>query len=206
MSLTIQALAAAGSLITAVGILFLWRQTSLMRAQIRDDHDRSRREKLVTVMREWNQDISQSTAAAQKLAAALGREQCTAIFRMEPIEIDESLLPLATSALAELGTDLQSQDGWVKLGVREVTHLRYLVISYLNTLETCLAAWHLGIVEMEHMEEEFSFLTDRSMTDPALVAFREVLGANDGYPALRAFLKKVAEKNTERHAEPIAIK
>ena len=204
--LVLQAFAVIGSLVTAAGILFLWKQTRQMQKQTQDDHERSRREELITVMRNWNQDISPNSAAAQKLGASLSTKQCKALNRMEPIEIDEEHLPLLKAALTGIATDLRVENGSVLVGVQEVTHLRYLIVRYLNTLEICLAAWHLGIVDLPHMESEFSFLSDCSVTDPALSKFRSVLGTEDKYPALTAFLKTITEKRSVQPERPLNTK
>src|SRR5207244_3296952 len=56
---------------TAVGVLFLWQQTSILRQQARDDHDRSRRESAISLLNDWTAGLRRENSAARRFAETL---------------------------------------------------------------------------------------------------------------------------------------
>ena len=191
---------AVANIVVAGGIIFVWKQLGLLRRQFYDDHERSRKQTLIEVMREWNKEIGPETAAAQKLVANLDDETCRKIANMQPAQLPKNCLPLASATFKgdlKLASE-QSAESLLELGAEHSAHLRFLAVEYLNVLETSLSAWRLGIVDLETMEDEFSFLIDNSLTDPALTTFRRVLGNRDGFPSLVAFLSHVETKSAAK--------
>lgn len=70
-----------------------------------------------------------------------------------------------------------------------LTELRWHVITYLNTLETILVSWQLGIVDREVIEEEFDFIKDASK-GCTLAEFRHTAG---GFPVIEAFIDAIKD-------------
>jgi hypothetical protein len=192
------------NLVMAGGIIFVWMQFKLLEAQlkllqlqIRDDHERGRREALISVMREWNRDLKPETAAAQKLVARLTESECRMIENLLEVQLANKHHPLTIAALGPLAPPFNAENGSFLLGIREVAHLRFLINEYFNALETSLSAWRLGIVDISLMEEQFSFLLDNTVTDASLKVYRSILGTNNGLPSLEAFIKKASLPSKE---------
>lgn len=197
IDMVLKALSTAANIVVAVSVFFVWKQLSLLKKQGNDDHERSRKETLVDVMREWNREVGPVTAAAQKLVSQLNQDQCRKINNIEAVSLSTDFLPLASAALGgklDKKILIEPKDSF-KLNVEQSAHLRFLAINYLNTLETSISAWDLEIVDSEKMEEEFNFLIDQSMTDPSLTTFRKILGKDDGFPSLRKFINTVTQKH-----------
>lgn len=74
-----------------------------------------------------------------------------------------------------------------KVDGKILTELRWHVIAYLNTLETVLTAWDLGIVDRKTVEEQFAFLKDTSK-GVTLTLFRNIAG---GYPVIEKFINTI---------------
>ena len=68
-----------------------------------------------------------------------------------------------------------------------LTELRWHVITYLNTLETIMISWQLGIVDRDTIEEQFQFVND-PLKGSTLSEFRHTAG---GFPAIEAFIDKI---------------
>ena len=75
-----------------------------------------------------------------------------------------------------------------------LTELRWHVITYLNTLETVLISWHLGIVDRETIEEEFAFINDASK-GCTLAEFRHTAG---GFPVIEEFIDAIKEPSPKK--------
>lgn len=78
-----------------------------------------------------------------------------------------------------------------------LTELRWHVVTYLNTLETIMVSWDLGIVDRTTIEEQFAFVRDTSR-GATLSQFRHVAGA---YPLIEKFIDNTKEKSSAPKSE-----
>lgn len=165
-------------------------QLSLTEQQIKDSHDEHRREKTVDTMFTWCESLLRDTALAEQVTRKLSTEQCQCLYEQRPFnvtpEVKSSLckfcpFPDAECEKCSLKEDSTLVDGKIH------TELRHHVMKYLNTLETIMVAWQLGIIDRKTIEEQFKFLIADGKGE-ALHNLRDVAG---GYPAIGEFLSKI---------------
>ncbi len=191
---------ALASIITALGVIFLWVQSRLLQRQLEADHERSRRELTLTLMHQWNASISPVTAAAQKIVEKLSFDQCRALANFQPFKLDSEHRPLLETCLSEVlaGDPREEQGGQIKLSPKQVTRLRFQVAEYLNETETVVMGWHMSVVDRGVIEHEFQFLYDEKTGDNALGNFRQAMGGEEAFPALEEFGKVIRQKRKQR--------
>ena len=86
----------------------------------------------------------------------------------------------------------------VQLSAREVSKLRWLVISYLNLFESILVAWQYSVADREIIEAQFSYLFDLTNGCDALSTYRQACGGENSYPAIEVFSAHVQEQKHKK--------
>ncbi len=177
-------------------------QIFLLKKQIKDGHEERRRENTVRIMESWCLSVKKDTCIAEQVARKLNREQCKKLYKHEAFTISKEIkndvckfCPLDSCDCNECS--LKNEHGEYVLDGKILTELRWHVITYLNTLETVMVAWHIGAVDRDIIEEQFQFLTDanKGMT---LSEFRHSAG---GFPMIEEFIdeiKKDKPKNPKK--------
>lgn len=162
--------------------------------QIQKHHEERRRENTVTFMSNWYSSVKKDTFIAEQVARQLNPSQCQSLYQHNSFYVSEEIkkdickfCPLVDKC------DNCSLKGSNKIDGKILTELRWHVIAYLNTLETMLVAWDLGIVDKKTVEEQFQFLCDSSRGE-TLVGFRHSAG---GYPVIEKFLDAIKEKGSK---------
>ena len=188
---------ALANIVTAAGIILLWKQLVLTKKMVSADHERSRRKFALETFREWNRSLKPDTSAARKLIAALNKEQCERIVKYEPVKIEKKHQHLVELCFAQspLSASFEIHEREIFLKDAAVKQLRYLGVDYLNELEIALSAWLKAVGDKEYIESEFKFLDDDS-NGSTLPLFREAF-TTGFYPAIRAFLSRDREKDDE---------
>lgn len=164
-------------------------QLFLLRKQMKNQHEERRRENTIQFMITWCNSLKKDTCIAEQVARKLNTDQCQALYRHQSFEVAESIkkeickfCPLDCSVCNECKLKNSNVvDGKI------LTELRWHVITYLNTLETVLISWDLGIVDRKTIEEQFEFLNDVSKGS-TLSEFRRTAG---GYPVIEAFIDTI---------------
>lgn len=95
--------------------------------------------------------------------------------------------------------NLTEEDGFI-VGVtaKHIIQLRWLMIDYLNTLETVLVYWWQGTANESLLEHEFSFLRNNSDSSRPVRQLIDSFGAGN-FPAISSFLNS---GTTARAPEP----
>jgi len=141
------------SVITASSIFFFAQQTRLLRQQLKEDHDRSRRQQAIVMVTQWADTIQQSCGSARKLADALTESENELISKEAAITISVDKAELVrycltdkvpASRLAEI-----TKTGKILLSSQETSLIRWQLIRYLNRLECILAAAKSGVADEE---------------------------------------------------------
>lgn len=201
--------AAICTTITAVCAVRALRSLSLLKNQISGDHERSRREMGVELMKFWqmfhvNQDLPYM--CARRLLGKLSSDQCKRVNKKESFTIGTEHKPLMDIALAfkkSITATLQGQ-GFTSAPIEphftfneaESTMLRGYGVRYLNNLEVVATAWRHHITDRKIIEEGFEGILDGS-DDTFLEHF---LYAQEHYKSLKLMmgeLKKQKAGNTE---------
>ena len=175
-------------------------QIFLLKKQISEHHEERRRENTINFMVDWCNSVKKDTCIAEQVARKLNNEQGISLYKHEAFEVSNNLkqeickfCPLSKDHCGEcsLSNEKNKVDGKI------LTELRWHVITYLNTLETILIAWDLGIVDTATIEEQFSFLKDPSK-GLTLSQFRNSAG---GYPVIEKFIDKIKEHSNTSKTE-----
>lgn len=188
---------AIASSITAIGIFILVYQLCLQRRIWQTDHERSRKEKAIEVVKDYTQSANQSWAAARMLVDKLGENECKKLFAGERLELEIAHKDLLL-AIIPLEFDESSIDEHVStitLNERQVFALRWQAVSFLNAVEIVLQAWARSVADKEIIENEMKFLYQPAQGLLALEKFRTCCGGRDAYPAIGDFVAYMRMKD-----------
>ncbi len=160
------------------------------------DHERSRREKTVDILFEWDKRLKKEGALARKIVETFSAEQCRELTSQSPMQVSGKLTPHLHQLF---GKDLDpDNNNIINLNEAHSSELRWHVITYLNALETVLVAWQYSIVDREIIEHQFSYLFKPSDGHEGLKHFRVATGGEDSYPAIEIFASHIMEKRREK--------
>jgi len=168
-------------------------QLTLAYQEMQNDHERSRREFTISLMKDWTLNLSHSSTIARKLVEGFSFEQCKAINSHGLLKVEKSKKEKITAVLQDVlgGRTISEENDFLVIEERDVSHLKYLLITYLNTLETILMSWKLAVADKEILEQEFSYLVKPEDGHEALATFRQVVGGTNAYPAIHSFVEKI---------------
>lgn len=168
---------------------FVVKQICLLKEQMKKQHEEKRRENTINYLFAWCNSVRKDTSIAEQVARKLSNEQGISLYKHESFCVSELIradickfCPLEKNQCAECS--LKNSN---KVDGKILTELRWHVINYLNTLETVLIAWDLGIVDRKTVEEQFAFLKDSSK-GVTLSQFRNIAG---GFPVIEKFIDKI---------------
>ena len=197
----------------------------LLIKQIKDEHEKSRREKCLDLLMTWSTNLAPETNFAVKIVEKFDREQCTKLYRMEEFYVSKKLCYEIKEVYSEYSKedettvckylngiekqDKKKCDGCelckkdkksdnVILDKYYIKKLRFSVIQYLNLLETVLIGWQNGIVDRDIIETQFSYLHDPSNNKNCLQDFRIASGLEETYPSIEAFCIKLEENRKKK--------
>ncbi len=84
---------------------------------------------------------------------------------------------------------IKEKDGYVTgLTSKHVIQLQWIMVDYMNTLETTLLYWWQGTANTEILEKEFSFIIDAPEVSRPVKQLLGCFGASN-YPAISAFIR-----------------
>ncbi len=198
MTYTPEWVSAIASSISALGIILIVIQILLSYLQIKKDHERSRREFTIGLMKDWTLNLSHSSSAARKLAESFDIAQCKAVYNHQTLKLPKEANEKIISVLQDVLVDdekLDEEGDQIILKEKHVAHLKFLLITYLNTLETILMAWKLSVADKNILEHEFSYLVKPEEGHEALSVFRQAVGGKNCYPAIHDFVATLKSKS-----------
>jgi hypothetical protein len=170
--------------------------------QLRLDHERSRRQTAVDLIRLWTASQMIETSTVIRLVQKFSPEQCEALVDNKAILImnidvtTEDILNCLTAGFPNLTNQNISQDGKIVITGRYCTYVRFRTMQYLNTLEAILAAWNCGIARRDIIEEQFRFLRLAPGADllKYRLAYQNLRGGNDAFPSISNFMSAMRPK------------
>ena len=179
--------------------LVCW-QIYLLKKQMQNQHEEKRRENTVDFMITWCNSVKKDTSIAAQVASRLTEDQSLQLYLTKAFTVNKEIkqdickfCPLGDGACQSCSL----REEGLKVDGKILTELRWHVISYLNTLETVLIAWDLGIVDSATIEAQFQFL--RATTKGFVLSnFRKSAG---GYPIIQKFLEANKESTQKSKSE-----
>lgn len=165
------------------------------------DHERSRREASVELIIKWSSSLNKKASLAKKYVEKLSKKQVTHLYAQEKIYFnssneDERVLCKNIKELLNCDnlTKDHESDAEFCLCEEESAELRWIIISYLNMLESILVAWQHHSADDTIIEQEFKYMFDLSRGNNILKDFRTVAGSEECYPAIEMFCNHLEEK------------
>lgn len=193
------------TIFASTAILGIAAQFFHSRKELKADHERSRREKTVDILLEWDQRLKKEGALARKIVETFSAEQCREIHAQLPITVNVKLQPLLKQLFNNDFQPQISQINQITLNEAYSSELRWHVITYLNALESVLVAWQYSIVDRDIIEHQFCYLFKPSDGHEGLKHFRVAAGGGDSYPAIEIFASHIKEKRRQKLVEKANI-
>ncbi len=191
------------SAVTAVATLLIIVEIMISLKQKRDLHDEQRRQKTVEIMMEWSKSLLKETSFAEKLVEGFNEEQCRALCKQIPFKVDkktkEDFCKICPDSDCAMCNDCKkSTESTYTIDGKQLSELRWYIVTYLNLLETVLVAWKQNVVDREIIEHEFSYLYDESKGWDVLSGFRNAAGGKKVYPVIDEFCEKLKCNSDEK--------
>jgi hypothetical protein len=187
--------------VAAVSAILVW-------LQLRADHERSRRELAVNLIKEWSDSIDVETASVIRLVRELNREQCELLVSRKPFKVDKTNLDFVRSCFEirfpEINNDpefdQQSVNTTININYKYSGYIRFVAARYVNSLESIMIAWYESVAQPRIIEGQFRFL--RSAPESSLVTLREAICRDnnnvDGFPCITRFLENMEPRYGSR--------
>jgi hypothetical protein len=188
--------------VAAISAILVWKQ-------LRADHERSRRELAMNILRDWSNSLEVETASVLRFVRLLNVEQCEKLEDRKPftVESSEETAALLKACLVfrfpEVNMDQQFDHN---LSNKTITinsiysgYIRFITAKFLNNLESVMVAWYENIAQPGIIEGQFEFL--RKDPKAHLATLRGVIANNnsaDGFPCLTRFLENLKPKYSNR--------
>lgn len=196
MSPNWDAVSAVATCATTLAIAVAWWQ-------LRADHERSTA-LAIDLLRHWCIDLSQRASVARRLAETLDDEQSRLLSTRKAVSVPRASGWMLRVALPpDLQWKQPDGDGPIVVPEDVATALRWEVVTYLNRLESVLAAWQHGVADQEIIEQQFAYLVSPREGHYALEKFRRAEG-EEHYPAIKAFVDWLRTQQTIPRRPPPA--
>lgn len=182
-------------------------QTVILAKQLVADHERSRREMAVKLVQTWAIQLNRKATLARRLVENLNEEQVRAIINQEQVKLDTKYLEFVKGCLPDNssfnnpGFSFEKDDSLL-IREKDASEIRWLIVSYLNLLESILLAWHNGIADKAMIENQFQYLVVPEKGHLILEKFRQAAGGTKAYPAIYAFVDELNTKNQTFKGKP----
>lgn len=185
-------ISAVANVVTAAGVVLAWRQIKAMNAQTaatvkqaKDDHDRSRREKAVALLAQWSASLTHKSSITRRFVESMDDQQSRDLFKQNKVSIREDQKYLASTALPTWTASS------AQLTESEATDVRWITVSYLNSLESVLASWRHNVADRDILEEQFGYLVSLEDGHFILEKFRIAAGGDKTFPAIAEFVSHI---------------
>lgn len=90
---------AIANCLMACGVFLAWRQILLANAELKADHERSRREKAIELCADWARNVKENTSDAVRIINSLTPADAAHVRNRQSVSIDENLLPIPSRSL-----------------------------------------------------------------------------------------------------------
>lgn len=190
--------------VAALGISLVVYQLALYKRELRDDHDRSRRENAVTYLMEWAKGLGRNASLTRRLVELLDEPQTKSLVALRPFSISADHRNLVIACLQpDIPEDeLRETDGRLLLTETHVKIIKWQLVSYINLLESILSAWRHNTADREMIEEQFQYLVAPEKGMTLFEVYRKVVDGPHTLPAINEFaatiLKRRAEEKTQQ--------
>ena len=141
------------------GLIYALYQIRLLRIQIHDDHERSRREAAINVMSEFHKSVRPEYSGLGLFLDDLGKNSIVALYEHKEfstsIHHKERLMFILKAAYPNDNFRIEEHGNHITLSEGAVAALRVVVISNLNLIETAMQSAFSGVVDRDMLLEQF---------------------------------------------------
>lgn len=172
--------------ITAVGVIFSALQVYLLKVQIDQDHERSRRLTAVESLREWTRSQPPNAFHCIKFMADLEQPVFIAVLGRESIQLTREAKTQAKRCLSDLEDNgLFKDDALTQKGSSTIAGR---VTMALNADENAILGYRYGVGDKDIIFEQIRNAVD--MDDQNFIEkLGKVPGHSNPYPAITEFLR-----------------
>lgn len=171
-------------------------QNRITTEQLVADHERSRRERAIDVLARWADSLDKAHPSARTLVESFSLEHCQKLKDKEGFKISSEKEELVKNVLhGYIEEDPPKIDGdHLILDDNHASHIYFLCISHLNSLEIALQSWLVNVADEKILEDELQYLIKPEKRYFVLEKLREVLGGKECYPAIHEFVEHIKDK------------
>ena len=192
--------------VAALSVVFVWRQ-------IRADHERSRREQALELMKFWTSQNNYDEpffVFGRNLLMTLNREQSEKVYGCLEFSVDNDQLELLKIFRKSIKNRLhgadevhtEEQKNGHSLTKTESRALRMVATTFLNRLEVVATAWCSGITDKSMIEEEFKIII---APKTGKFIMEDILSFSPVYPSLKAIIDHMkSSTNGKPNKRPVA--
>lgn len=182
--------------VTCIGFIFIGWQLILQRKVFASDHERSRRELTIHLLKEWTLNQTDRTSAVIQFIKSLNIEQCEAVHQRKGFDIaaDGNRLAFLEAIFKDderLRSLLKIKNKKITLTADHAIIIRFAIVRHLNLVESILSAWALAAADVNTLAAQFAFLLNAGND---LEKYRKAVQANDKtrdpFPYLTLFVSK----------------
>jgi len=178
-------------------------QHKLTLDQFKADHERSRRERAIEVLERWSRTLDRAHPSARTLVEGFSHEQCEKLKQKKGFKIGKDKLELLKNVLHGYADadPPQVDDEHVVLTDNHASHIYFLCISHLNSLEIALQSWLVNVADEVILEKQLKYLIKPDKGHYVLATLRDALGGREVYPAIHEFVDHMKEKISGRSVQ-----
>lgn len=195
------------SILTLVGLIFACIQLWQIKVNRKRQFEQARREKTVEMVMNYSNNMNGQTKAIEKIVCQLTDEQCQDLYNGTEFHIDRKIRnqlcdfcphkEICNKEADEVKCKSNDSDNEYVVRGEVLYFLRSNIINYLNSLESVLLSWQLGIVDQNALQEQFAFLDKKRHKERAVETFRMIAGNGQSYPAIEKFYQYLDQKNSD---------
>lgn len=171
--------------------ILIW-QLVLFREQYKNDHERSRRENVITLQKMWMEHHKMNTRYATQLIPYLDNKACKNFWADLPLRVPVKSSKIVCNLLSKTKKDLKIIKGEIVIDEKDLLIFRSYLTEYLNLLEVIFTSWNNNIGDKKIIEEEFGknvSIDDFSFPLDTIVTTSRYL------PSIKEYTKYLKDKN-----------
>lgn len=170
-------------------------QVDLAKSAYTESHELERRKTAIHLIRDWVDFLHKNGTGAKAFAETLDFQNTKLLWQEKQLDIPLKLKAYLEKTVPSIGPIQTINESTARLTEPQSSIIRREAVSYLNTIETVLAARRHGIADEEMLEEQFANLVAPSDGKQILVQLRNIAGGVSAFPSIEEFVREIEQKN-----------
>lgn len=169
-------------------------QVNLAKSAYADSHELERRKTAIQLIKDWVDFLHKNGTGAKAFAETLDFQKTRLLWQEKQLDIPLNLKAYLEKTVPSIGVIQTVNESTARLTEPQSSLIRREAVSYLNTIETVLAARRHGIADAEMLEEQFANLVVPSDGKQILVQLRNIAGGVSAFPSIEEFVREIEQK------------